>query len=96
MHSKVFPLVDQAGEFAERWKQLIERWSTAGLPDETAYSRLHGATFKEFSKRVMTTLDLVAALGRVDVRTYLMPYRCKLPNYLTLKSHAIFVTQMTN
>lgn len=66
MHSRIQDLVKQANELAPKWGLLVERWGTANLPDETYYSRLHGATFKDFSKRVMATLDLVAALGRVD------------------------------
>lgn len=66
MHSRVQPLITQASELADKWRLLADRWGTAGLPDDTPYSRLHGATFKEFSKRVMATLDLLAALGGVD------------------------------
>ncbi len=66
MHTRIQSLVTQATELADRWKQLVERWGTSEIPDETPYPRLHGATFKEFSKRVMTTLDLAASLGQVD------------------------------
>lgn len=66
MHYRIAPLVTQASELADKWRQLLNKWGTAGLPDEKPYSRLHGASFKEFSKRIIATLDLIAALGQVD------------------------------
>ncbi len=66
MHSRIEPLVSQASELGDRWKQLVARWGSAGLPGDTPYSRLHGATFQEFDVRVMATLDLVIALGKVE------------------------------
>lgn len=66
MHVRIQGLVTSANELAEKWSRLVARWDTAGLADDKPNARLHGASFKEFSKRVMATLDLVASLGRVD------------------------------
>lgn len=66
MHVRIQGLVTSANDLAQKWSLIVERWDTAGLPDDKPNARLHGATFKEFGKRVMATLDLVASLGRVD------------------------------
>lgn len=66
MHVRIQGLVTSASDLAQKWSHLVARWDTAGLPDDKPSARLHGASFREFSKRVMATLDLVASLGRVD------------------------------
>lgn len=72
MHPRIQPLVAASQELSKQWMELVGRWSTAELPEATPYTRLHGATFGEFSQRVMSTLELVAALGSVDEAGQLM------------------------
>jgi len=72
MHSRIQSLVDFAQQLAEQWIALVERWNSAELPDSVPYTRLHGATFREFSQRVMATLDLVSALSSVDASGQLL------------------------
>lgn len=59
-------MLQEVTELSDHWNQAVELWKNVALPEDIPYPRLHGANFKEFNKRVMTTLELVAAIGRVD------------------------------
>jgi len=66
MHERIQVLVDAARELNVQWAELVAVWDSAQLSHEAKYSRLHGATFPEFNRRVIATLELTYSLGRVD------------------------------
>lgn len=66
MHERIQVLVDAARDVNERWSEVVAIWDSAGLSQEVKYPRLHGASFPEFNRRVVATLELTYSLGRVD------------------------------
>jgi hypothetical protein len=66
MHERIQILVDAARELNEQWTDVAAIWNATSLSQETKYPRLHGASFPEFNRRVIATLELTYSLGRVD------------------------------
>lgn len=66
MHERIQVLVDAARDVNDRWSEVVAIWDSAGLSQEVKYPRLHGASFPEFNRRVLATLELTDSLGRVD------------------------------
>jgi hypothetical protein len=66
MHQRIENLLSGLPGIVESWNAVVVRWKEGGLPEDKAYSRIHGATFHEFNLRVVTTLETVDSLGRVS------------------------------
>lgn len=66
MSAAIQNLMTELEATRDRWNEIAERWSASGLPLEQSYAKLHGASFKEFNRRVIATLEIVAAADKLD------------------------------
>lgn len=72
MNPKIEKLVAQARALSDNWATFYKQWIVRGLPVDIRYSRLFDSTMDEFSKRVLSGLELAGAIDKSDEETELL------------------------
>lgn len=66
MHPKIEQVIAQSKVFSNLWTDFYSHWISAGLPIHERFTKLTESTMDEFSKRVITGLELLVAFEKSD------------------------------
>lgn len=66
MHPKIEQVIAQSKALSNHWATFYSEWVSAGLPTDERFTRLYESTMDEFSRRVVSGLELLISLEKSD------------------------------